>query len=222
MSTDTREIILHLDPLQPLIKTEMIDTHKKTHVKYVESSVLVQSLEQHSHPVPQRTGLLPPTCIALSAMRGAWEITLVSDFDRCAVSYHKTVYPNFPIPRVAVQCKVDQTGHASAFQLAVLSQGDLTPETPLYCCPFPNVNGFSLCTGNNTLSGYDSLWKTRSLVNRVLALPFADDFYQPGHTKLHCTARELFERLHDKDPSYYYSDVLISSGKTLANFIKTR
>lgn len=219
MKENAKEMILHLDPLHPLIKTEIIDAGGKTHVKYVESSVLTQSMEQHLHPAPQHTGLLPPNCIALSSIQDEWEITLVSDFDRCTLTYHKTVYPDFPIPRIAVRCKVNQAGLASVYHLAVLAQGDLTPETPLYHCPFPNVSGFSLCTGNNTLSGYDTLWKTRGLVNRVLTLPFADDYYKAEQTKLKCSARELFEHLKDKDPSYYYNDVLIPSGKTLSDFI---
>lgn len=32
--------------------------------------------------------------------------------------------------------------------------------------------------------------------------------------------RDLFETLRDKTPEYYYTDVLIPSGKTLADFIQ--
>ena len=56
-------------------------------------------------------------------------------------------------------------------------------------------------------------------MHRVLSLPFGDDYYKPGCTRLELSARDLFEHLKDKEPSYYYSDVLIPKGKTLTDFI---
>ena len=37
--------------------------------------------------------------------------------------------------------------------------------------------------------------------------------------RLRMEYRDLLEHLKDKDPSYYYSDVLIPNGKTLKDFI---
>ena len=33
---------------------------------------------------------------------------------------------------------------------------------------------------------------------------------------------ELLEHLKDKDPAYYYTDILVSNGKTLGDFISRR
>ena len=52
-----------------------------------------------------------------------------------------------------------------------------------------------------------------------MAVPFGDDYYRPEQTRLTLSARELFEHLKDKTPDYYYSHVLIPSGKTLSDFI---
>ena len=104
--------------------------------------------------------------------------------------------------------------------MAVADEGALSPESRLYRCPFPNVRDFSLCVGSNPFTGYDTLWKLRGLMHRVLSLPFGDDYYQPDSTKLKLPARELFEHLKDKAPSYYYSDVLLLMGKTVTDFIR--
>ena len=110
-------------------------------------------------------------------------------------------------------------GALNGFQMAVADAGALMPESRLYRFPFPNVSGFSLCVGTNQFTSYDTLWKLRGLMHRVLSLPFGDDYYQPDCTKLGLSARDLFEHLKDKEPSYYYSDVLIPTSKTISDFI---
>ena len=104
-------------------------------------------------------------------------------------------------------------------ELPVADQGELTPETALFKCPFPNVNGFSLCVGSNVFTGYDTPRKLRTLLHRVMAVPFGDDYYRTEQTRLNLGARELFEHLKDKTPAYYYENVLIASGKTLSDFL---
>ena len=89
----------------------------------------------------------------------------------------------------------------------------------MYRCPFPNVNGFHLCTGSNQFTGYDTLWKLRSLPGRGISLPVGDDHHKPDCTKLNLSARDLFEHLKDKEPAYYYSSVLIPIGKAVTDFI---
>ena len=105
------------------------------------------------------------------------------------------------------------------FRLAVADQGELTPETALFKCPFPNVNGFSLCVGSNVFTDYDTPRKLRTLLHRVMAVPFGDDYYRTEQTRLNLGARELFEHLKDKTSAYYYENVLIASGKTLSDFL---
>lgn len=43
--------------------------------------------------------------------------------------------------------------------------------------------------------------------------------YSKTDNKLGMDYRELMEHLKDKDPSYYYTDILIPNGLTLQNFI---
>ena len=52
----------------------------------------------------------------------------------------------------------------------------------------------------------------------ILSLPDNDDRFNSSHNKLNLGHRELMEHLRDKQPEYYYTDVLIPSGKTLKNF----
>ena len=68
-------------------------------------------------------------------------------------------------------------------------------------------------------TGYDTPRKLRTLLHRVMAVPFGDDYYRPEQTRLNLGARELFEHLKDKTPAYYYENVLIASGKTLSDFL---
>ena len=218
MEHDIREAVLHLDPLRSVVKTELIQRDGTCVVKHIPGDALVDELKAHTKMAPVQSGLLPPGIVALTAYQDSWDVTLETVTDRCTVYYHKTAYPDFPLPHILLRCKVNN-GKLSGFQIAVSDAGALMPESRLYRFPFPNVNDFSLCVGTNQFTGYDTLWKMRGLMHRVLSLPFGDDYYQPGCTRLGLSARDLFERLKDKEPSYYYSDVLIPNGKTLTDFI---
>ena len=145
-------------------------------------------------------------------------MTLASDCGCYDVFYHNTAYENFPVPRLLLSCTIN-SGRLQNFRLAVADQGELTPETALFKCPFPNVNGFSLCVGSNVFTGYDTPRKLRTLLHRVMAIPFGDDYYRTEQTRLNLGARELFEHLKDKTSAYYYENVLIASGKTLSDFL---
>lgn len=218
MEHDIREAVLHLDPLRSVVKTELIQRDGTCVVKHIPGDALVDELKAHTKMAPVQSGLLPPGIVALTAYQDSWDVTLENVTDRCTVYYHKTAYPDFPLPHLLLRCKA-KNGVLNGFHLAVAEIGSLTPDTKLYQCPFPNVSGFSLCVGTNQFTGYDTLWKLRGLMHRVLSLPFGDDYYKPDCTRLELSARDLFEHLNSKDPSYYYSDVLIPNGKTLTDFI---
>ena len=42
------------------------------------------------------------------------------------------------------------------------------------------------------------------------------------HNKMKLSHKELLEHLKDKDPAYYYTDILVPNGRTLAEFINRR
>ena len=213
-----REAILHFDPLQTQVKTECIDQNGLRSVKFIENEDLMRAIRQHTYTPPLHSGLLPPNCVALTAHKEQWTVTLASDCGCYDVFYHNTAYENFPVPRLLLSCTIN-SGRLQNFRLAVADQGELTPETALFKCPFPNVNGFSLCVGSNVFTGYNTPRKLRTLLHRVMAVPFGDDYYRTEQTRLNLGARELFEHLKDKTPAYYYENVLIASGKTLSDFL---
>lgn len=218
MTDAIRKAVLHIDPLKSTVKTELLHQDGTRTVKHIPSDALVSSLQENSHIAPQATGLLPPGCISLTLRKDGWDVTLQSTMERDTVFYHKTGYADFPLPHFLLRCQL-QNDMLRNFRMAVVEPVELKPNSKLYRFPFPNVNGFSLCVGTNRFSGYDTLWKLRGVMHRVLSIPFGDDYYRPEHTKLGLSARELFEHLRDKEPAYYYSDVLIPNGKTLADFI---
>ncbi len=53
----------------------------------------------------------------------------------------------------------------------------------------------------------------------LLSIPNGDHSFNRLNNKLELEYRDLLEHLKDKDPSYYYSDVLVPNGKTLKDFI---
>ena len=213
-----REAILHFEPLQTQVKTELIDQNGRHRVKFIDNEDLMHAIRQNSYVPPLHSGLLPPNCVALTTHKEQWTVTLASDFDYCEVSYHNTQYENFPVPRILLSCTL-HGDRLQNFRLAIADHGELTPQTALFKCPFPNVNDFSLCVGSNIFAGYDSIWKLRTLLHHIMAVPFGDDYYRPEQTRLNLSARELFEHLKDQTPDYYYSHVLIPSDKTLSGFI---
>ncbi len=69
------------------------------------------------------------------------------------------------------------------------------------------------------LPAYKSPSGISNLPGYLLSLPNNDDYFDVRDNRLRMEYRDLLEHLKDKDPSYYYSDVLIPNGKTLKDFI---
>ena len=68
----------------------------------------------------------------------------------------------------------------------------------------------------------DESTQTSLRVERVICALMIPDYNMKTpeeQTRLNLGARELFEHLKDKIPAYYYENVLISSGKTLSDFL---
>lgn len=112
-------------------------------------------------------------------------------------------------------------GKVSQCRIGVAADETPTPETTMYYYPFSNVtnsNG-SLCVGANTLPIYKTQHKAYNLPAFLLSIPNNMHSYSGSNNKLGLGYRELMEHLKDKDPAYYYSDILIPNGKTLRDFI---
>ena len=133
-----------------------------------------------------------------------------------------TPYPHFPIPRLVFGFSLNQEGKASHCRIGVVADEIPTPETPMYYYPFSNVSreSGSLCVGANTLPIYKKPHKAHNLPAFLLSIPNNMHYYSSSNNKLGLEYRELMEHLKDKDPEYYYSDILIPKKETLGEFIQ--
>lgn len=138
------------------------------------------------------------------------------------VSCYDTPYPHFPIPRLVFGFSLNQEGKASHCRIGVVADEIPTPETPMYYYPFSNVSreSGSLCVGANTLPIYKKPHKAHNLPAFLLSIPNNMHYYSSSNNKLGLEYRELMEHLKDKDPEYYYSDILIPKKETLGEFIQ--
>ena len=166
------------------------------------------------------SGLLPEHCLSVSIGKAEKTFVLWNPELRADMTYGETEYPNFPIPRLVFGIRVLDTGRVAGCTLGVVADEKPSPSSVMYRYPFSNVYEDSrVCTGNNVLPRYK---KQAALVNfprYLLGIPDNDDMYSAERNKLRLKHGELMEHLKDKDPAYYYTDILIPNGKTLADFI---
>ena len=213
------KLTVTIDSENPYVKVESIHSGI-TAVKSVTVDEFCTSMAQNVHIGGFQSGILPPGCISLTANRDSVQFLLLCGFNRCDITYHDTVYRNFPLPCLVVGAKMDSSGRLSGFRLGVIANELPAPNTQMYHYPFSNVSeDGGLCVGSNTFHGYDSLWKLRTLPHRLLSITNNDDQYSEKNSQLNLPYRALLEHLKDKDTSYYYEKVLIPNGKTLKDFI---
>ncbi len=136
------------------------------------------------------------------------------------VSYYKTAYPRFPLPRLVFSFNINSDGRITGCDLGIIENTDfLKPTTEMYHYPFSNVSGFRLCTGNNTFPKCESLHTLGSLTYYILSMDNNNDRFAPNHNKQSLEMRDLFEMIKDKTPEFYYSDILITNGLKQNDFI---
>lgn len=138
------------------------------------------------------------------------------------VSLYDTPYSHFPIPRLVFRFSLSNEGKVSDCRIGVVEDETPTPETVMYHYPFSNVSRGSghLCVGANTLPVYKKQHKAFHLPAFLLSIPNNMHSFSKSNNKLELDYREFMEHLKGKDPSYYYSDILIPSGMTLGKFIR--
>lgn len=101
----------------------------------------------------------------------------------------------------------------------------LSPDccTPMFFYPFSNVHDNErVCTGNNILPRYKKLSAMKNFPRYLLGLPDNDDMFYSAHNQKGLDHKALLEHLKDKDPSYYYTDILVPNGRTLSDFVLRR
>ena len=151
---------------------------------------------------------------------GDFSAAIEYPYSKATVTYMATEYPDFPLPKLVFGFKV-AGGKIKKVYLGITGNGILRESSLMYTYPFSNVsNNFSLCTGENELPAIKSPYSLSNMPDYILSLPDNDDYFNIRNNRLQLNHRELMEHLADKSPEYYYSDILIPSGKTLADFYK--
>ena len=202
----------------------LIETHTDGIVKCkeIQEDALLDCIKNSAMRDYVNSGLLPSDCIHVKIHPNGnkeyclWYPRLYAD-----ISYHETAYPNFPLPKLVFGFQISEHGKVSNCRLGVVADEELKSSTEMFCYPFSNVtqSNFHLCTGSNVLPVYKTTGSISNLPGYLLRLPNNDDCFSTRNNKLHMEYRDLLEHLKDKDPSYYYSDVLLPNGKTLKDFI---
>lgn len=167
------------------------------------------------------SGLLPQNCISfVGGDEGYRSVSVILTDNYADISYYKTVYEHFPLPRLVFNFKLNMGLRINSCSVGVVHDERLTPDSLMYKYPFSNVSGYKLCTGNNTLPTCESLHTLSSLPHFILNLPNNDDMYEKRNNRQMLEYRDLLEHLKDKTPSYYYENVLVLNGHTLKDFFK--
>ena len=202
----------------------LVETHTNGIVKCkeIQADAFLDCIKSSIRRNYVSSGLLPPNCLHIGIDSDGnkayclWYPRLYAD-----TSYHETAYLNFPLPRLVFAFHVDTEGKIGECRMGVVADEKPTMETVMYRYPFSNVSGTrgAICIGANALPRYKTPHALANLPAFLLSIPNGDHSFSVLNNKLGLQYRDLLEHLKDKEPSYYYSDVLIPNGKTLKDFI---
>ena len=166
------------------------------------------------------SGFLPENCLHVSMNGVERSFILWNPELRADVTYLDKEYPDFPSPRLVFGVRMLDGGKVAECFIGVVADEKPSPETLMYHYPFSNVyEDGKVCSGNNIMPRYRKQTALWNFPRYLLGLPDNDDMYDPQKNKPGLGHRELLEHLKDKEPAYYYSDILIPNGKTLGDFI---
>ena len=169
------------------------------------------------------SGFLPDHCLHVSMDMAEKYFIIWNPELRADIIYRDVEYLNFPIPRMVFGIRMLNTGKVAECSLGVVADEKPTPETPMFFYPFSNVYPDErVCTGNNVMPRYKKQTLLRNFPRFLLGLPDNDEMYSSDHNERQLSHLELLEHLKDKDPSYYYSDILVPNGRVLQDFIDRR
>lgn len=188
--------------------------------KVISLNTFCKLIDKTSEVKDIQTGVLPERCISYrESQKGTKYITLEMGSSYADVTYEKTKYEHFPVPRLLYGFKLDKENKIIEVSVAVADRGVLRDDTKLYKYPFSNVSGFNMCIGSNAMPKIKQLRQLSGIPYYIFAMPDNNDRYTPSRTKLEMEYRTMLEFLKDKDTDFYYENVLIPSGKTLKDFI---
>ena len=221
---DFTEMVIRMDPNR---KTVIVEEHKPGNVvAYKEISVIDLYFSLFSSYMWKdflSSGFLPDNCLSVALCGTERRYYLWNHELRADITYRETEYPDFPIPRLVFGIRMLENGRVAECSLGVVADEKPTPESIMYYYPFSNVyKSGKVCAGNNVLPKYRDPRKLWQFPRYLLGLPDNDDFYDVEHNRLMLDHKGLLEHLKDKDPAYYYSDILVPNGKVLQDFIDGR
>ena len=194
------EVLLHIRE----DNTIQVEIREKGTVrtKLVDIDALLDCLTESMGGLQIPTGVLPNNIISLSINEDSRYAVVEFPDEYADITYMSTTYEHFPLPRLLFGFHLESSGRISAVRLGVPALGKLTDKTPMFCYPFSNVNGFSLCVGANSLPHIPTLQSLQNLPHYILSLPDNDDNFLAQHNRLGLGHRDLLEHLRDKDRAY--------------------
>jgi len=190
--------------------------------KHIEPDGLLDCINHSINRGTVNSGVLPRNCLSYTVNdNGERYVTLLHTENRADISYYGTTYQNFPLPRLVFGFVIGKEGRIQGCRMGVVADEAIPKSsTPMYQYPFSNVDGFELCTGNNSMPKCASLHTLASLPYFILQMPNSDDRFHQRNNKPGMGMRALLEHLKDKEPAYYYTEVLKPSEKVLGDFTK--
>lgn len=221
---DTREILLRISPTRNTLTVEVQKPGGTVAYKEISPTELYFAINNsYTSRDLLSSGFLPENCLHVSMNSMERHFILWNPELRADIIYTDMKYPDFPLPRLIFGVRMLEDGKVAECSIGVVADEKPSPETPMFYYPFSNVySDGRVCSGNNILPRYKKLAALRHFPRYLLELPDNDDMYDPTKNKLGLGHRELLEHLKDKDPAYYYSDILIPNGMTLDAFIHRR
>lgn len=220
----SRDVILRLSPIRNTIIVEEQKPGGIAAYREIDPLELYYVINQsYASNDYLDSGFLPEHCLHLSMSATEKYFVLWNPELRADVIYGDKEYPNFPIPRMVFGVRVLENGKVAECSMGVVADETPTVDTPMFFYPFSNVHSNDrVCTGNNVLPRYRKISALKNFPRYLLGLPDNDDMYDREHNRLKLSHGELLEHLKDKNPAYYYTDILVSNGKTLGDFISRR
>lgn len=216
------EMCLRLNETSSVIQADILEDGI-TRTKTMDVDAFLDCLSGSVKRGSVSTGLLPQNCVCANLFDdGSRSVAILHPELYADISYFKTIYERFPIPRMLFGFRVCKDGGVTGCYISVVGMKErLKPESKLYVYPFSNVySDFRACTGVNTLPKAESLHTLSSLPYYILSMPNNMDHYDVAKNKQGWEMRQLLNEVKDKSPEFYYSDVLIESGKTLNDFME--
>ncbi len=220
----TRDVILRISPARNAIVVEERKPGGIIAYREIDPLELYYAINgSYSSSEFLDSGFLPEHCLHVSMSTAERSYVIWNPELRADVIYGDTEYHDFPIPRLVFGLRMLGTGKVAECSLGVVADEKPTEDTMMYHYPFSNVHPDKrVCTGNNVLPRYKKLSAMKNFPRYLLGLPDNDDMFDREKNKLRLNHKELLEHLKDKDPAYYYTDILVPDGHTLGEFIFRR